>query len=102
MLMIQEYFNKLNEYKNKFGDKVFLLYQVGAFYEVYATKILNMQNIQDYSEICGLNIAEKTKSLYLKEQLLMAGFKDYFLDKYIEKIHNAPVIANEYLKQWRL
>ena len=81
MLMIQEYFNKLNEYKNKFGDTVFLLYQVGAFYEVYATKTLNMQNIQDYSEICGLNIAEKTKSLYLKEQLLMAGFKDYFLDK---------------------
>ena len=87
MLMIEKYFKNLNEYNDKFGKKIFLLYQVGAFYELYATKNINMENMKEYSEICGLAIAEKTKSTYLKEPLFMSGFKDYFLEKYIEKIH---------------
>ena len=36
--MMGEYFQKYKEYKNKFGEKMFLLWQCGSFFEVYGIK----------------------------------------------------------------
>lgn len=85
--MIEEYFDKDCFYKEKYGEKTFLLYQVGSFFEVYAlTDQKSYENIQVYSEICGLKIALKQNCVG-KDNVVMAGFRDYLLDSYIEKIH---------------
>ena len=72
--MIEEYFKNLNEYNDKFGKKIFLLYQVGAFYELYATKNINMENMKEYSEICGLAIGGKNKIYLFKRTIIYVRF----------------------------
>jgi DNA mismatch repair protein MutS len=88
MRLIEEYFQKDSEYKDKFGYKTFLLYQVGSFFEVYALENHeSYRNIEAFSSVCGgLAIAQK-KICVGKKKVVMAGFRDYLLEKYIEKIH---------------
>lgn len=83
----EEYFRLTLEYKQKYGEKVALLMQVGAFFEIYGYKvgdnITDKSNIQTIVQICGgLAIADK-KVFYMDGQIVMAGFRDYNLDKYI-------------------
>uniref|UniRef100_A0AB39J9E4 Muts7 n=1 Tax=Florenciella sp. virus SA2 TaxID=3240092 RepID=A0AB39J9E4_9VIRU len=88
MTMINEYFEKDKIYKKKHGEKTFLLYQVGSFFEVYGLKDdPSYENIEKFSEICSLAIASK-QAYVNKKSLQMAGFRDYLLEKYIEKIYN--------------
>ena len=101
MRMIDEYFERDEYYKNKYGKKTFLLYQVGSFFEVYGIKNngFSMESIEAYSEICGLAIANKSICVGGNSgdqaNIVMAGFRDYILDKYIEKIqpHGYTVIV---------
>jgi len=87
MKMLEEYFKHYQMYKEKYGEKTFLLYHVGSFFEVYAVKNEDTyDNIEKFSEICGLKIALKQICVG-KNNLVMAGFRDYLLDTYIEKIH---------------
>jgi DNA mismatch repair protein MutS len=88
MRLIEEYFKKDAEYKKTYGYKTFLLYQVGSFFEVYGFENdETYKNIQDFSFVCGgLAIAQK-KICVGKKQVVMAGFRDYLLEKYIEKIY---------------
>ena len=101
MRMIDEYFERDEYYKNKYGKKTFLLYQVGSFFEVYGIKNndFSIESIEAYSEICGLAIANKSICVGGNSgdqaNIVMAGFRDYILDKYIEKIqpHGYTVIV---------
>jgi DNA mismatch repair protein MutS len=101
MRMIDEYFDKDRYYKSKYGKKTFLLYQVGSFFELYGIKnnIFSMENIESYSDICGLSVASKQICVGGnpgdQPNIVMAGFRDYILDKYIEKIqpHGYTVIV---------
>ena len=87
MKMIEEYFNNDAIYKDKYGVKTFLLYHVGSFFEVYGlTNETSYANIERFSEICGLKLASK-RICVGQDNVLMAGFRDYLLDSYIEKIH---------------
>ncbi len=89
MKLVDEYLKKDKEYKNKYGEKTFLLYQVGSFFEVYAlSKDKNsFENIKNYARICDLTIANKNNIFAGKGNVLMCGFRDYCLEKYIEKTH---------------
>ena len=97
-----EYFQLTNNYKQKYGDNTIVLLQVGAFYEVYACKNLQTNNISesqiiDFAEICSLNISEK-KNIYNSNTIIMAGFRDYTLDKYLHKLtenHYTAVVYNQ-------
>ena len=77
MALIKSYFSLLEKYKAKYGD-TFLLMQVGSFYEVYSTKD-NDPDILYFSKLCDLKIAQKN-------EYFMAGFRDYMIDKYIQKL----------------
>ena len=60
MALIEEYFTKDKYYKNEYGDKTFLLYQVGSFFEVYGLKNDDSyKNIQKFAELAGLAVADK-------------------------------------------
>ena len=45
MKIVEEYLKLDADYKNKYGAKTFLLYQVGSFFEVYG-----LENTRSYNE----------------------------------------------------
>jgi DNA mismatch repair protein MutS len=86
----REYFQRTQEYIEKYGERTIVLMQVGAFYEVYGIKTSDTTDysgscITDFSRICNLSISEK-KISFENGAIVMAGFRDYTLDKYIPKI----------------
>lgn len=102
MKLIDTYFDLTQQYENKYGEKTILLMQVGAFFEVYGKKHeffdegLKGSNIDDFCNICELNKSVKSKvnvnhthnTKTIKCNVVMAGFRDYVLDKYIDKLTN--------------
>jgi len=93
MALIKEYFELCAKYHNEYGDKTILLMQVGSFYECYGIKCFNSlvikkSKITDFSQICELNIVGKNTCVG-EEDVVMAGFKVEFLEKYLRKIQEA-------------
>ena len=87
--MYKEYFNKVTEMTQKYGNKTLILFQVGAFYEVYAIKNMETQQIVDshiltISKLCNLNVGDKHKGKEQKKHILFMGFRDYSLEKYLD------------------
>ena len=81
MALIKEYFDLTNKYKEDYGENTILLMQVGSFFEVYAIYDKKIETIYgskivDFSQICELNIVEKTNVFIDQNQVMMAGFKD--------------------------
>lgn len=97
-----EYFTLTEKYRQEYGKKMVVLLQVGAFFEIYGIKNdnneINGSNISEVAEICQLNISEK-KITYDNGCVLMAGFRDYTLDKYISRLteygYTIPVYIQE-------
>jgi len=81
MALIKSYFSLIEGYKSKYGDKTFLLMQVGSFYEVYSLKEDDLHMVA-FSKLCDLKIAQKN-------DYFMAGFRDYMIDKYIQKLNES-------------
>ena len=103
MALIKEYFELTQQYLAKYGENTILLMQVGSFFEVYAlvdksTGAISGSKIEDFSRICDLNIAEKNSSIG-KEAVLMAGFKDIGIDKYLKKIQEAGYTSVVYTQE---
>ena len=97
-----EYFTLTEKYHKEYGKNVVVLLQVGAFFEIYGIKNgdndISGSNISEVTEICQLNISEK-KITYENGSVLMAGFRDYTLDKYISRLtdygYTIPVYIQE-------
>lgn len=85
-----EYFSITKEYQTKYGKRTILLMQVGSFFEIYGLKYQSGDTTDDseiveISQICQFTISEK-KAYYKQQQVLMSGFPDYRLEKYLQKI----------------
>jgi DNA mismatch repair protein MutS len=98
-----EYTQLTKQYQTSYGDNTIVLLQVGAFFEVYGFRCSESNDIvgskiSDFSQICNLNVSEK-KVVYDDRQVLMAGFRDYTLDKYLQKISSAGYTAVVYVQQ---
>ena len=103
MALIKEYFELTQKYLAQYGENTILLMQVGSFFEVYAlldkaTGIMSGSKIESFSRICDLNIAEKNSSIG-KDTVLMAGFKDIAIDKYVKKIQEAGFTSVVYTQE---
>jgi len=97
-----EYFQLTREYKSKYGAHTIVLLQVGAFFEVYGLKtktgeIIN-SNISEFSQICQLNMSEKNITME-NCPIMMAGFRDYTLEKYLQKLSEAGYTAVVYVQE---
>ena len=94
MGIYEDYFELTNYYTNKYGEYSVVLIQVGAFFEVYGVMNTVRQEIIEnpaaykVSQICDLKLATKQATLGKDRTLHMLGFRDYQLDKYIEKLVN--------------
>lgn len=91
MALVRQYFEWLKEHQSKYGKSTFLLLQVGSFFEVYS-KQESDENIQAFSKIGDLRIA-------CKGEYYMAGFRDYMLDKYLQKIVEESYTAVVYVQE---
>ena len=102
-LMMDDYFEKFKEYKKKFGDKMFLIWQCGSFFEIYGIKRNNITDhyLLEYSRILDCQIAKRGK--YKEEPLEMAGFTvNKPLSKYVPKLLEegyTVVVWEEYAEQ---
>jgi DNA mismatch repair protein MutS len=98
--MHHQYFDLTKTYSEKYGEKTILLMQCGAFYEVYAVKTgdaYTLSRIEEYCQITNLNIAQKHVE-FDGGIIVMAGFRDYCLEKYLEKICDAGYTAVVYVQ----
>ena len=100
MALIKEYFELTRKFQDEYGENTILLMQVGSFFEVYAknnkkTNTISGSKINDFSQICELNVVEKNVCVG-SEDILMAGFKDIMIEKYIKKIQDAGFTAVVY------
>ena len=94
MALVKDYFKKTDDLKRDYGNKSIVLIQVGAFYEVYGLyednndgSSLTGSNINEFSSKCELNISKKNICVGSKP-VAMAGFRDYMLDKYLNKLQD--------------
>ena len=103
MALIKEYFDLTKQYNDDYGESTILLMMVGSFFEVYgilnkATGVITGSKIVDFGRICELNIVEKNVCIG-KDNVVMAGFKDMMIEKYIKKIQEAGFTAVVYTQQ---
>jgi DNA mismatch repair protein MutS len=93
MALIKECIQLTKKYQDEYGERTIVLMQVGAFFEVYGLKnkdtdIISGSQIEDFSKICDLNIADKKSSIG-NDTVIMAGFSHYMIDKYLKKLQEA-------------
>lgn len=87
-----EYFEYDTTYKTQYGSKTCVLLEVGSFFEIYTYKTVSTNTIQhpqtvDITRICNLSLVEKKANYKTNDQqIMMAGFRNYMLDKYIQKL----------------
>ena len=91
MTFLEEYFKLTNEYQFKYGNRAIVLMQCGAFFEVYAKKDsegnLSGSNIVEYCSITDL------KRAYKSPGHIMAGFRDYEIDRYVRKLQDHGITS---------
>ena len=100
MALIKEYFELTTRYQDEYGENTILLMQVGSFFEVYGiynqkSELISGSKIVDFSQICELNVVEKNTCVGT-DNVMMAGFKDIQIEKYIKKIQDAGFTAVVY------
>ena len=83
------YFQITNESVQKYGPTTILFYQVGAFFEMYGVQAVNSKTItrsriHHFTQLSQLNVSAKKDELTGGSSIMMAGFRDYSLDKYIK------------------
>jgi DNA mismatch repair protein MutS len=91
MTIYTDYFDITKKYKNEYGENTILLMQNGAFYEVYALRDNSNNifgsNIVEFGNICDLNVGSRKASVE-DDQVMCAGFKTEFLDRYVKKLQD--------------
>lgn len=99
MALIKEYFELTNNYQNEYGSNTLLLMQVGSFFEVYGLRDNSQQisgsRICDFSRVCELNIVDKNSSIGSRI-VVMAGFKDIMIEKYLKKLQDDGITVVVY------
>ena len=86
-MIIDDYLNYLDEYRNKYGENTVIMMQVGSFFELYAIDI-NSKYLYTIADICGIIVSRKNKTIQevSRNNPLMCGFPLYVVNKYIQLI----------------
>lgn len=100
MSITDEYFQLTTKYRAQYGERTIVLLQVGAFFEVYGlknpkTKVVTGSKISEFAQICQLSVSEKNVCVE-QDHVVMAGFRDYTLEKYLQKLSENDYTAVVY------
>jgi DNA mismatch repair protein MutS len=89
----EKYLDHTTNYQQQYGQRTIVLMMVGSFYEVYGLKSVDGEisgsEIVAFSQICQMNISEKKKVSVNGNTVLMAGFPEYTLERYLQKLSEA-------------
>lgn len=90
----EKYLEHTRNYKAQYGPRTIVLMMVGSFFEVYGLKDGGSGNIcgsdiAEFAKICQMNISEKKKVSVDGKTVLMAGFPEYTLDRYLNKLSDS-------------
>ena len=89
----EKYLDHTTNYQQQYGQKTIVLMMVGSFYEVYGLKTADNEvfgsEIVAFSQICQMNVSEKKKVTVNGNTVLMAGFPEYTLERYLQKLSEA-------------
>jgi DNA mismatch repair protein MutS len=109
--IFQEYVELTRQYRAKYGPKTVVLLQVGVFFEVYgfidiATLCVYspLTPIAEYAQVCNLNIMDKKSAgdkriMYSDDWAVIgAGFRDYSIERYLQKLVTAGYTAVTYVQ----
>jgi DNA mismatch repair protein MutS len=104
MSIVLEYLQLTKFYQEKYGKNTIILYQVGSFFEIYSfiinSVISDETEIEKVAEICNLNIAHKTSYIgEEKNQVVMAGFRDYSVEKFTSILTDAGYSVVIYIQE---
>jgi len=96
-----QYFAITKQYADKYGKNTILFYQVGAFFEMYGIQLpsgdITKSQVEAFTQIAQLNMS--AKEIHTDEgAILMAGFRDYSLDKYLKLATNTGFTAVVYIQ----
>jgi len=99
----KEYFQYTNQHQLQYGEKTVVLLQVGAFFEVYGMKnktndLITGSIISEFADVCQLNVSEK-KIDYNNQHIVMAGFRDFTIDKYLAKLTDYGYTVAVYVQE---
>lgn len=87
-----KYLEYTRQYKEQYGPRTIVLMMVGSFFEVYGLKdadTVTGSDILEFAKICQMNISEKKKVSVGGKTVLMAGFPEYTLDRYLNILSDA-------------
>lgn len=92
MSLTKDFFEITKKHHHEYGEDVIVLIQNGAFYEVYGLKDKNNNiygsKVVEFARISDLNVVSLDR--YIDgDQVVNAGFKTEFLDKYLKKLQEA-------------
>ena len=85
MKLIEDYLTTEQTYIDKYGRDIFLLFQVGSFFELYCLES-DMSRVRTYSSICDLKVTTKNE-YHNGEKVWLCGFHIVQMDDYIKKVH---------------
>lgn len=90
----EKYLDYTKQYQQQYGPKTIVLMMVGSFFEVYGLKSPSTGNIfgsaiDDFARICQMNVTEKKKVAVDGNTVLMAGFPEYTLERYLQKLSDS-------------
>jgi DNA mismatch repair protein MutS len=87
----EKYLEHTRNYKAQYGPRTIVLMMVGSFFEVYGLKDGSPtgSDIAEFAKICQMNISEKKKVSVDGKTVLMAGFPEYTLDRYLNKLSDS-------------
>jgi DNA mismatch repair protein MutS len=90
----EKYLEYTKQYQQQYGKKTVVLMMVGSFFEVYGLKSPSAGDIfgsaiDDVTRICQMNVTEKKKVSVDGNTVLMAGFPEYTLERYLQKLSDS-------------
>jgi len=99
--IFDQYFLITKEYSEKYGPQTILFYQVGAFFEMYGIQTKSgdilKSRVDEFTQIAQLNMSAKEIETD-GGSVIMAGFRDYSLDKYLKIATNNGFTAVVYIQ----
>ena len=91
-MIIDEYIEYMQKYKEQYGDKCIVFLQVGSFYEMYSIAEYNNNDNDIYkiADICGIQTTKKNKSIkeISRNNPVMAGFPMHSVSKFTQLLLN--------------
>jgi len=83
-MIIDDYIEYSNKYKEKYGEKCLILMQVGSFYELYSITDDTANEIYNVADLCNIQVSKKNKNIseVSLSNPLMAGFPLYTIKKF--------------------